>query len=62
MGHYAAKCMVADTKQQDIHMDFCFELFAHCTKFFNYKVCFTTKVQKNMQGLRRAIINIGRWL
>ena len=38
MGHYAAKCMLADTQGTDIHMDFCFELFAHVTKFFNYKV------------------------
>lgn len=40
MGHYAAKCMAADMTGQldDIQMDFCFELFAHVTKFFDYKV------------------------
>lgn len=40
MGHYAAKCMAADIAGQldDIQMDFCFELFAHVTKFFDFKV------------------------
>ncbi|EDV26459.1 uncharacterized protein TRIADDRAFT_22271 [Trichoplax adhaerens] len=38
MGSYAAKCMVADTENDSISMDFCFELFAHVTKFFDYKV------------------------
>lgn len=38
MGWYAAKCMVADTLGESIDMDFSFELFAHITKFFNYKV------------------------
>lgn len=38
MGIYSAMCMVADDRHEDIHLDFCFELFAHVTKFFNYKV------------------------
>ncbi|KAG2468874.1 PYRD1 protein, partial [Polypterus senegalus] len=38
MGWYAAKCMTADRQGESIDMDFCFELFAHITKFFNYKV------------------------
>lgn len=38
MGWYAAKCMAADHLGEKIEMDFCFELFAHITKFFNYKV------------------------
>ena len=38
MGAYAAKCMVAHTQETSITMDFCFELFAHVTKFFGYKV------------------------
>lgn len=38
MGWYAAKCMVADALGEPIDMDFSFELFAHITKFFNYKV------------------------
>ena len=38
MGAYAAKCMVAKTNHEDIPMDFCFEMFAHVTRFFNYKV------------------------
>lgn len=44
MGHYAAKCMVADLEGQldDIQMDFCFELFAHITKFFDFKVTILT--------------------
>lgn len=38
MGWYAAKCMAADALGESIDMDFSFELFAHITKFFNYKV------------------------
>lgn len=38
MGWYAAKCMAAANLGQSIDMDFSFELFAHVTKFFNYKV------------------------
>ena len=40
MGAYAAKCMVAahSGTLADLMMDFCFELFTHVTKFFNYKV------------------------
>ena len=38
MGAYAAKCMVAHSQGTAVTMDFCFELFAHVTKFFGYKV------------------------
>ena len=38
MGAYAARCMVAASGGEKVHQDFCFELFAHVTKFFNYKV------------------------
>lgn len=38
MGWYAAKCMAAASLGHSIDMDFSFELFAHITKFFNYKV------------------------
>ena len=38
MGAYAAQCMVADLKDEEISLDFCFEVFAHVTTFFNYKV------------------------
>jgi hypothetical protein len=38
MGYYAAKCMAAASMGHPIDMDFSFELFAHVTKFFNYKV------------------------
>ncbi|CAL1528894.1 unnamed protein product [Lymnaea stagnalis] len=37
MGCYAAKCMVAAAKGEEISMDFCFELFAHATTFFKFK-------------------------
>ncbi|XP_074861004.1 pyridine nucleotide-disulfide oxidoreductase domain-containing protein 1 isoform X2 [Carettochelys insculpta] len=49
MGWYAAKCMVADSLGESIDMDFSFELFAHVTKFFNYKVVLLGKY--NAQGL-----------
>ena len=38
MGDYAARSMWASFNNQAIQLDFCFELFAHITKFFNYKV------------------------
>ncbi|XP_014468888.1 PREDICTED: pyridine nucleotide-disulfide oxidoreductase domain-containing protein 1 [Dinoponera quadriceps] len=38
MGRYAAKSMVSRSKGEDFLQDFCFELFTHVTKFFNYKV------------------------
>ncbi|XP_075754130.1 pyridine nucleotide-disulfide oxidoreductase domain-containing protein 1 isoform X2 [Pelodiscus sinensis] len=49
MGWYAAKCMIADSLGESIDMDFSFELFAHVTKFFNYKVVLLGKY--NAQGL-----------
>lgn len=53
MGDYAARCMfesyIKNTKDIDIDLDFCFELFAHITKFFNYKCIFMGKY--NAQGL-----------
>ncbi|XP_006815333.1 pyridine nucleotide-disulfide oxidoreductase domain-containing protein 1-like, partial [Saccoglossus kowalevskii] len=49
MGAYAAKCMIADEQKEEIHQDFCFELFAHVTKFFGYKVVLLGKY--NGQGL-----------
>ncbi|XP_060632579.2 pyridine nucleotide-disulfide oxidoreductase domain-containing protein 1 [Anolis sagrei] len=49
MGWYTAKCMAADTLGEPIDMDFSFELFAHVTKFFNYKVVLLGKY--NAQGL-----------
>ena len=38
MGDYAARSMWASLNGDKIDLDFCFELFAHMTKFFNYKV------------------------
>ncbi|KAF7237612.1 Pyridine nucleotide-disulfide oxidoreductase domain-containing protein 1 [Varanus komodoensis] len=49
MGWYAAKCMAADTLGESADLDFSFELFAHVTKFFNYKVVLLGKY--NAQGL-----------
>ncbi|KAM8974684.1 pyridine nucleotide-disulfide oxidoreductase domain-containing protein 1 isoform 2-T2 [Pelodytes ibericus] len=49
MGFYAAKCLASDLLGETIEMDFCFELFAHVTKFFNYKVILLGKY--NAQGL-----------
>ncbi|XP_070532147.1 pyridine nucleotide-disulfide oxidoreductase domain-containing protein 1-like [Ptychodera flava] len=49
MGFYAAKCMQADREGEEIPQDFCFELFAHVTKFFGYKVVLLGKY--NGQGL-----------
>nr|KAI8759157.1 pyridine nucleotide-disulfide oxidoreductase domain-containing protein 1-like isoform X1 [Biomphalaria glabrata] len=49
MGCYAAKCMVAATKGENITLDFCFELFAHVTTFFNFKVILLGKF--NAQNL-----------
>ena len=37
-GMQAAVAMVADAKGEDVTQDFCFEMFAHVTKFFGFKV------------------------
>jgi small subunit ribosomal protein S18b len=37
-GLQAALAMVADAKGEEITQDFCFQVFAHVTKFFGYKV------------------------
>ncbi|XP_018603100.2 pyridine nucleotide-disulfide oxidoreductase domain-containing protein 1 [Scleropages formosus] len=49
MGWYAAQCMAADVLGESIELAFCFELFTHITKFFNYKVVLLGKF--NAQGL-----------
>ena len=38
MGMMAAKMMIADTEGEETELDFCFEMFAHLTRFFDYKV------------------------
>ena len=40
MGAYAGRAMVSDSNGEldQLVPDFCFEMFAHSTKFFNYKV------------------------
>lgn len=52
MGVQAGRSMVADLagKLSDVHLDFCFELFAHVTQFFNFKVILLGKF--NGQGLK----------
>ncbi|XP_029969095.1 pyridine nucleotide-disulfide oxidoreductase domain-containing protein 1 isoform X2 [Salarias fasciatus] len=49
MGWYAGRCMAAHVLSEKIELDFCFELFSHITKFFNYKVVLLGKF--NGQGL-----------
>lgn len=49
MGWYSAKCMAADHLGEKIEMDFCFELFAHVTKFFNYKVEIESVLYKTLK-------------
>ncbi|XP_035281268.1 pyridine nucleotide-disulfide oxidoreductase domain-containing protein 1 [Anguilla anguilla] len=49
MGWFAARCMAADLLDEPVELDFCFELFSHITKFFNYKVVLLGKF--NAQGL-----------
>ncbi|KAL4612695.1 pyridine nucleotide-disulfide oxidoreductase domain-containing protein 1 [Arapaima gigas] len=49
MGWYAAQCIAADVLGDSIDLAFCFELFTHITKFFNYKVVLLGKF--NAQGL-----------
>lgn len=39
MGIFAAQCMVKNLEDDDdVPLDFCFEVFAHSTRFFGYKV------------------------
>lgn len=38
MGSYAAKAMVGHMNKEEVLQDFCFEMFAHSTKLFGYKV------------------------
>ncbi|XP_029681642.1 pyridine nucleotide-disulfide oxidoreductase domain-containing protein 1 isoform X1 [Takifugu rubripes] len=49
MGWYAGRCLAAQALSEPIELDFCFELFTHITKFFNYKVVLLGKF--NAQGL-----------
>ncbi|XP_033113328.1 pyridine nucleotide-disulfide oxidoreductase domain-containing protein 1-like [Anneissia japonica] len=51
MGAYAAKCMMADAAGEVIHQDFCFEMFAHMTEFFGFKVVLLGNF--NGQGLEK---------
>lgn len=38
MGMYAAKAMVGHFNNEEVLQDFCFEMFAHSTRLFGYKV------------------------
>ncbi|XP_014675387.1 PREDICTED: pyridine nucleotide-disulfide oxidoreductase domain-containing protein 1-like [Priapulus caudatus] len=49
MGHYAAKCMLADYQEEAIEKDFSLETFAHMTNFFGFKVVLIGRF--NAQGL-----------
>ncbi|XP_008314129.1 pyridine nucleotide-disulfide oxidoreductase domain-containing protein 1 [Cynoglossus semilaevis] len=49
MGWYVGRCMAAHVLSEPVELDFCFELFSHITKFFNYKVVLLGKF--NGQGL-----------
>ena len=49
MGDYAARSMYAAYKNEKIDLDFCFELFAHVTRIFNFKVILLSNY--NAQGL-----------
>ncbi|XP_030576526.1 pyridine nucleotide-disulfide oxidoreductase domain-containing protein 1 isoform X2 [Archocentrus centrarchus] len=49
MGWYAGRCMAAQILSETVQLDFCFELFSHITRFFNYKVVLLGKF--NGQGL-----------
>jgi len=49
MGSYAARSMVASLAGETVILDFCFELFAHMTSFFRFKVVLLGKF--NGQGL-----------
>lgn len=50
MGMFAAKCMVAHLRNEQIGMDFCFELFTHVTHFFGYKVVLLGKFNAQELG------------
>ena len=52
MGDYAARSMWASYTNQRIELDFCFELFAHITSFFNFKVILLGNY--NAKGLDRS--------
>ena len=49
MGMMAGKSMVAQHQNEEIHQDFCFELFTHVTKLYGYQVVLLGKF--NGQGL-----------
>ena len=49
MGAFSARCMVSHLDNEEIPLDFSFELFGHVTKFFGYKVILLGKY--NCQGL-----------
>lgn len=38
MGDYSARSMYASLQGEEICLDFCFEMFAHITRFFGHKV------------------------
>ncbi|ELU09647.1 hypothetical protein CAPTEDRAFT_157263 [Capitella teleta] len=53
MGAFASHCMTADVHGhlEEISQDFCFEMFAHVTRFFDFKVVLLGKF--NAQGMEK---------
>lgn len=63
MGCYAARCMAAGVLSKAVELDFCFELFSHQTRFFNYKVSGSKKMEKPCVKCKlKPFIIIGVWL
>ncbi|XP_039996523.1 pyridine nucleotide-disulfide oxidoreductase domain-containing protein 1 [Xiphias gladius] len=56
MGWYAGRCMAAHVLSEPIELDFCFELFSHITKFFNYKVVLLGKFNGQGLGLEHELL------
>jgi NAD(P)H-nitrite reductase large subunit len=51
MGDYAARSMWAAKTNEPISLDFCFEMFAHITKFFGYRIILLGKYDANGLGV-----------
>ena len=50
MGMQAAKAMFNHAAGEEFELDFCFEMFAHVTKFFGHKVVFAWTLQWSEAG------------
>ncbi|XP_072311126.1 pyridine nucleotide-disulfide oxidoreductase domain-containing protein 1 [Eucyclogobius newberryi] len=56
MGWHAGRCIAAHVLSEPIELDFCFELFSHITKFFNYKVVLLGKFNAQGLGLNHELL------